>query len=187
MSRLRPNAGFTLIEVLVSMAVFSIFMSGASAFFSDNFRRSKDGEIVVKTNAKAQRLVNLLLYEMRMIGSGVPFSQANFAIGGSGLGNAPNPILTGATATLATVRLSEYGVVSVLEADFDPSSSLTLDLSNVDDVAIGDFIYVSNATTGGAEGLQGEVLSVVGTSVTIDTPTSPAQERRFLLALFYIV
>jgi len=138
--------------------------------YSLTTRRAYDEAIIGRTNEQARLALDLIGYDLRMAGAGVPLGQGGFAPGGAGLGDAPMPILTSSTATNIVMRLNETGRVGVLTSQFTPSmTSLTFQVHSSADIAAGDMVYLSNATAGGTLGLKGTVQSVSGNSVTLET------------------
>ena len=168
MARLNQQSGVTLIEMLVGMLIGSLVLSTAFAAFLDTTWRGMDLNTIAKTNERARAIVDLMVYDLRMMGSGMPLGQSGFVIGGTGMGTAPYPIFNTVTSTLLSFRMNEKGVSTVLSANNTPSSSaLTFSVLSSSNFSVGKTVYISNMPTGGSAGLMGTIASTTATTITL--------------------
>jgi Tfp pilus assembly protein PilW len=172
--------GETLVGMLVALLISSVVMAAAVSNFSDAWRRSSDLRMMAQTQTEARTLLDLLAYDFRMIGSGVPMGQAGFQIDATGLGTAPLPLLTSSTASSVVARLNENGTSSVLTANYTPSSSaLTFSVLSTAGFGVGDTIYLSNMTAGGTGGMQGVIQSLGTNSITLNSTYNATASTTF--------
>jgi type II secretory pathway pseudopilin PulG len=157
-----------LVGLLVSIALMSSLLAAAFSGFSDVSARTFDQEIKSRANQQARALIDLIAFDLRRLGQGMPLGQSGFAMGGAGLGDASLPVLLTSTTTQLSYRLNEKGFYTMLTANYTPSASaLTFSVQSLSDIEPGDTIYISDVTQGGTSGLKGVVTSASGTSVTI--------------------
>ena len=64
--------GFTLLEMLVSLGLMGLIFAGVLSFFMDTTRRARDAAIVAETQDQARSLGDLMSFELRMAGAGMP-------------------------------------------------------------------------------------------------------------------
>lgn len=156
------SAGFTLIEALVTLVLSAIIFVGLVKEYSDSIGRAHDQKIITATNLKSQSIVQMMGAELRILGNGVPFDQANFQIAEDTLSDmtVTDPIdLTSDNDTII-FRLNESGEVYLLTAVFDPASSLTINLTDVSGLEVNDPIYLSNSVVDKDDGLYGIITGV---------------------------
>lgn len=72
------------------------------------------------------------------------------------------------SASYIHFRLNEFGRGAIIDAAFDPISTSTISVTDGSIFAVGDTVYVTNMTTGGTDGLQGEIVSISGNSITLN-------------------
>lgn len=159
----RYERGFTILELIVTMLLSSIIFGGMMLQYSEVVSHSRDHQIRIETLVETQAIVQALATEIRMIGNGVPFDQANFEIGESTLidPSVTEPIVfASSTAARIDFRLNESGEVMLLTSDFDPTTSLEVFLTDVSMLAANDPIYISNGVVAGDDGFYGTIASV---------------------------
>lgn len=160
--------GFGILELFVSMGLFSLLVVAMFSGYANLVHRAYDEGIISRTNEQVRLALDLIGYDVRMAGAGMPLGQGGFAPGGVGLGNAPLPVLTTASASGIQIRLNETGRVTVLTAAFTPTSAnRSFNVYSAANLAVNDVIYISNATAGGSLGLKGTISAISGNSVTI--------------------
>lgn len=173
MRALRQNASITefgggLLEFFVSASIMLVAMLSMMSAFQATATHSGDEGIKMRTDNEARLLLDYMVYDARIAGSGMPLGQSNFAIGQAGLGNAPLPILLTSDANSLNLRLNEQGISTVLTTDFVPGvPGWNLSLLSTADFEAGDTLYLSDRTTGGTGGLAGIVHSVASPIVTL--------------------
>jgi type II secretory pathway pseudopilin PulG len=157
------ESGFTLMEMMVSLGVSFVVFAGLVQQYTSSAALSYDSSIRINTLLEAQALMQGMGLELRMVGNGVPFDQANFQIGEDTLTDptVTRPIdVTTATATNLTFRINETGDVYLLTQDFDPTASLVINLTSVSGLNVDDPIYISNSVVSGEDGFYGMVKAV---------------------------
>lgn len=165
----RDSRGFAMMEMLVSVGIVAIFLAGISSTLLATTRVFHDKNIVSKTQERARILLDLMAFDLRMTGAGVPFSQDDFQIGTGALGDAPLPVLTSADTDLVTLRFNERGMRTVLTSDFDPSAvGRTLDVVSSTGFTAGDTVYISNLSAGEEGGCRGLIVATSATTITLD-------------------
>ena len=171
--------GASLIELLVSMLVTVVISLAFIQGFLSLTKVSLDNEIVAQANEQARTILDYMGFDLRMTRAGIPFAQSGFQIGGTGLGDAPLPVLLDATSSHFHVRLNEKGVDTVLTADYTPTSTnLTISVFSTLDLFAGDNIYMSDLSMGGTSGMKAQIAAINGTHVTLRagyTATAAAQ------------
>lgn len=167
------QAGYTLVELLVSMMIGAVVLMGAVRQYFLSVEQARDNQIRTSTFLQAQALVQNIGFELRTLGNGVPFDQAHFQIGEASLSNptVTEPIdIAATTADQITFRVNETGDVFLLTANFYPSINRTAFLTDVTSLQAGDPIYISNSVVAGDDGLYGVIESVdtANSSITIE-------------------
>ncbi|MDC0357212.1 prepilin-type N-terminal cleavage/methylation domain-containing protein [Oligoflexia bacterium] len=160
---IQKEQGFTLSELLVTLLISTIVFAGLISQYSLSVHESYDQGVRISTVLQAQATLQMVGSELRMLGNGVPFDQANFQIGESTLADptVTEPIqVSSAAANTITFRINETGDVFLLMADFDPSASLVVSLTDVSSLDPNDPIYISNSVVSGEDGLYGVIDTV---------------------------
>ncbi len=164
------ESGFTIIEFLTVALLSSILLTAVVNSFTQLTRVSHDHEIKVIAQLQAQSVIDMLAPEIRMLGNGVPFHQANFLIAQQTLTNntVTQPIVvSGTTANQIKFRLNQTGETYILTADFNPISSSSVTLTSVSKIYVGDQVYITNATVGEDDGFWGTVAGISSAAKTI--------------------
>ncbi len=159
----RDERGSSLLEVLVSILVVGAIFGGLVGQYSSSVSASYDHSIRIAAQVQAQAVLQTIISELRVLGNGVPFDQANFQIDESTLSDpsVTEPIDISVTdGDHLAFRLNESGTVHLLTTDFDPTATLNISLTGVEGVEAGDEIYLTNSVVGGDEGLYATVASV---------------------------
>lgn len=165
---LRSERGETLLSALVSLGLVAAIFTATVASFLDSSRRSIDHESVTRAQEESKTLLDLIAFDLRMLGSGMPLGQDDFLIGDVGLGTSPLPVMVDASAGTISFRLNERGTSTVLTAEFDTTVTTSFSVFSDNDFSVGDTLYVSDMTVGGSAGLQGEVTAVGANVISID-------------------
>jgi len=168
MNRLREEKGETLVSLLVNLVIMGIVFTVAIGHFFESSRRAFDHEIITRTEEQARTLLDLMSFEIRMAGSGMPLGQSTFIANSGGMGDAPLPILPSSGNSRIELRLNEYGVSTVLMEDYSPAAgSLSFNVASAADFEPGDTIYLSNMPAARSDGLEGRVTGVSGNTINI--------------------
>ncbi len=161
--------GETLLGLLAGLTLGTVVLTAAVSNFMQASRMAKDHETINQAQTQANTLVDLMAFELRMIGSGMPIAQGNFQITDATLGTAVLPILLTATATQIPFRLNETGDIAVLTANYTPAvGSLQFAVNSIINFAVGNTVYLSDMTSTGNDGMQGTIASIVGTNITVE-------------------
>jgi hypothetical protein len=164
------ESGTSLVEALVSIGISSTVLLATSSLFSSTVKTNHDQSIRTETLVHAQAALQMIGNELKPLGNGVPFDQANFEIGENTLSDPliTYPIVTDSTdASQITFRLNETGEISLLTQAFNPAATTTIHLSDVSAYQANDPIYISNGVVSGDDGLYGKIQSVNSSSKTI--------------------
>lgn len=168
LSLVSSERGETLISALVSLALVTAIFSATVAGFLDSSKRSLDHESVTRAQEESKTLLDLMAFDLRMLGSGLPLGQDNFLIDDLTLGTASLPVMLDASASFVNFRLNERGTSTVLTADFDTTATNSFSVFSDSGFSVGDTIYVSDMPVGGSAGLQGVVTAVGSNVISID-------------------
>lgn len=171
-STIKDESGFTISEMLVSVLLSGIVLLTMTSQYASSVRLNHDQQIRSANTLQAQAILQTVGAEIRMIGNGVPFDQANFEIGENTLSDplVTEPIvLSTLTANHIQYRINETGEVYLLTADFNPAGSLVVSLTDVSALSVNDPIYISNGVVSGDDGFYGivEAVNSVAKTVTI--------------------
>jgi len=163
------QAGYTLIELMVALALSSLAIGGLFQQYTMSLRISADEQTRTFAAVRAQAVLESLGAELRVLGNGVPYDQSNFQIGESTLSDpsVTYPINLASNGDSIIFRLNETGDVHLLTSTFDPGATLTLSLTSATGLAVGDAVYLSTSVVGGDDGLAGTIAAVSGNSVTL--------------------
>lgn len=169
----RKHLGSSLVELLISVSVSSTVLLATSSLYSSTVKANHDQSIRTETLVHAQAALQMIGNELKPLGNGVPFDQANFEIGENTLTDplVSFPIEVATTdSSRISFRLNETGEISLLTQDFNPGTAATLFLTDVSAYQANDPIYISNGVVSGDDGLYGRVHSVnaAAKSITLD-------------------
>ncbi len=187
----KKNSGFTTLEFLVASALSLFVFAGLMTQFSTSSKFLTDLRNIGGSESTARSLLSILGNEIRQIGNGVPFEQPEFRIsdplhdetGAEILAPTvayPIDIAT-STASSITYRINEIGSVKFLAANFDPTSSLTISLVDVESLVVGDPIYISNGSLGEEDGFSGTISSIdtVAKTITLNSAYFRSENATF--------
>ncbi len=173
------ESGHTLVEMLVAMLIAVVVAGLSMGLISFTSTINSDNELIVKTEEKARSVLDMIIFDLRMAGAGMPLGQSDFTTEDSTLGNAPLPFYSDSTASSLHFRRNETGYSAMLTALFNPEDSLTVYLTSTADIVDGDTIYISDAIAGGHDGLRGTVNSVAADSITLDPDYVASADAQF--------
>jgi type II secretory pathway pseudopilin PulG len=172
----QASYGFTMIETMVALGMSAVVMYAITSLYLMVSTTTYDQKIQSATNLQVQALMQAIGSALRSLGNGVPFDQPRFDIGEEALVDltVTDPIsLDLTTANQVAFRLNETGDIYVLMSNFDPTLTSTVSLFSVDDLSVGDEIYINDSVVSGEDGLYGKIASInTGfKSVTLTTST----------------
>lgn len=160
------QSGFTLLELLVVMVIAGGLFSAAMSMFKSTVTGSHDNDMKTRVDEKARSTLDLIVFDLRMLGTGMPLGQADFSAEDADLGDAPLSFLPDSDTERLHFRMNESGKTVLLTAEFN-SSENDVYVTSTEDYSPGDTVYLSDAGAGGRDGLRGEVHSVSGDQVTL--------------------
>ena len=153
----------TMLESLTAIMISSSVLLATSSLFSSTVKANHDQKIKTETLVHAQAVLQMIGNELKPLGNGVPFDQANFEIGELTLSDPevsyPIDVSKSDNSQIA-FRLNETGEIALLTQDFDPAVSSTVYLTNVSSYQVNDPIYISNSVVAGDDGLYAKVQAV---------------------------
>lgn len=164
---MKNQRGDTLIGFMAAALITSIVLASAVTSLLSFSKNSENNKLISETNDRARTVIDLMSYELRFMGAGVPFQQTNFLMSNGMLGSAPFPILTTSTNTAITFRVNSRGRVGHLTGSFNPAIQNSFMILSNTGISAGDTVYLSDLAAGGSNGLQGTVQSAVGNMVTL--------------------
>jgi type II secretory pathway pseudopilin PulG len=183
LTKKNSELGTTLLESLTAIMISSSVLIGTVSLFSSTVKANHDQRIRTESLVHAQAVLQMVGNELKPLGNGVPFDQANFEIGELTLSNpdVSYPIDPASSdSSKIGFRLNESGDISLLTQDFDPISTTTVCVNDVSAYQANDPIYISNSVVGGIDGLYAKVQAVntgakcliLDGSTIIQSPTS---------------
>jgi hypothetical protein len=170
--------GESLLGILAALLISAIVLSSGTSFFINSLRHSTDIRSFTQAQITAGSFLDLMSFELRMLGSGMPLTQDDFGYDDPTVGELALPLLRSASPSRITFRMNETGTSAVLTDDFIPSSSghsLTVDSSI--GFNPGDTVYLSSFSTGGTQGLQGVIGSISENTIHLSSFTTTAGAR----------
>ena len=189
--------GFTLLEMIVSMGIAVFILLGSMSLFTESTTFYNDIVIREHSQDSSESILNMLGKEIRIIGNGVPFDQANFKIdslsqnemGVIDVTTIQHPItISGddaATTDYIKYKLNESGNSYFLIADFAPTTGGNpgvMQLTSTEGLFVGDRIFVNNSTINGDDGFTGTVASIdSSTQITLDEDWFRSENAVFLI------
>lgn len=166
---IRQRQGFSMPEMLVSVVLSSVLLATVAGEFLHSGRRTFDQSIATETEEEARALLDLLVYDVRLLGAGMPISQSDFSDIGTGIGEKALPILLSSDNDTLSIRLNEQGLHTVITTTFTPTTSTRdFDVLSPSGLAIDDTVYISDLYAGGSGGLVGIIQALTGNTVTLE-------------------
>lgn len=159
----RKEYAFTLVELLVTLVIVAAIFGGLLKQYTSSVQTARDQSIRIAVQAQAQAVTQSIISDLRTLGNGVPYDQANFQIGESTLADptVTEPLVVAqCTASKVAFRLNETGEVNLLRSDFNPAATTEVELTGVGGLDANDPIYISNSVVGGDDGLYGTIEEV---------------------------
>lgn len=175
LSAKRKSAGVTLLEVLVSLGISSVILTGIVVEFSSVTKFSRDLEVKAEVREILRSLLEMIATDIRNAGAGMPIGQTNFQVNTAGVGDIALPVLTTSTSSVLQLRLNETGRTTLSTALYDNTlMQKELNLLSSDGMNVNDVIDVSEMTSGGTGGMYAKVASVVNsTKITLSDVILP--------------
>ncbi|MDD2943243.1 MAG: prepilin-type N-terminal cleavage/methylation domain-containing protein [bacterium] len=164
----RAEFGYTLFELMVALSMSAILMSGVMSSYINMISVSADHEVVARIDENARTILEMVVFDLRMAGTGMPIGQDDFAIGDALIGEAPLPVLLDSTTDYLRFRLNETGFQTTNVFEFIPSEDLYLYLASTAGLKEGNILYVSDAAVDGHDGFRGQIRSIAGNTVRME-------------------
>ena len=140
---LNSESGFTLVELMVTLLVSSVVILGVLSTYTYTVSIAFDKKIRLVAKLQADAVLQTVGSELKSLGNGVPFDQANFQIGENTLSDitVTYPLLIASSdANTLNFRINESGRTFILTSDFDPSLTSVILLTDVQGLAAGEII-----------------------------------------------
>ena len=183
---LNSESGFTLVELMVTLLVSSVVILGVLSTYTYTVSIAFDKKIRLVAKLQADAVLQTVGSELKSLGNGVPFDQANFQIGENTLSDItvtyPLLIANSDTNTI-NFRINESGRTFILTSDFDPSLTSVILLTDVQGLAAGEIIYITNSVVDGDDGFYGTIDSVntSAKSITINNTYHASPDSSFAI------
>ena len=161
------EAGETLLTLVVSVGLATVVFAATVSSFLDAARHGFDQEIRLRALEEAGAVLDLMAFDLRMLGSGMPLGQPDFRIDDATLQPASYPLLPESNATSIAFRMNEWGTTTLLTADFNPAATSLVNVFSSTGFQAGNTVYINNATTGGTAGFAGTISSIAGNQLTV--------------------
>jgi Tfp pilus assembly protein PilW len=176
----RTESGSILLDAFMGLFLGSIVLGTALSSFSNMWSRSTELRLKAELYSEARLLLDMLAFDVRMSGAGMPLGQPDFVSTNAAIGEAALPILSDLSSTNITLRLNELGVSTLLTQPFSPDDgSRSVTVASTAGFSLGDTIYISSMTSGGTSGLRGTIASISGTTIILANTVTPSQGAQF--------
>ena len=166
--------GLTIVEVLMSLAISMAIFAAVSYQFAYISRTNRDSQIKVVADRQARTLVNLIGFDIRFTGNGIPFDQPDFEIleghaalsSNAGMTDASDVIEPIKLSTIdddnITLRINESGTMYMITTGggITPASDLSMTLASAEGIEEDDMLYITNGSVANNDGFYGVVDSV---------------------------
>lgn len=168
MTKRSPQSGSILLDALISLLLGAVVIGSAAASFSNVWARSTELRMKAQVHTEARLLLDMLAFDLRMAGTGLPLGQTAFTSTLASLGQQELPIAVGANGSTFTVQLNELGTSTVVASSFAPSASnRIIQTTSTTGFAVGDTIYLSDMPSRGTNGLRGTIEAITPSSIRI--------------------
>jgi len=175
--RRSAQAGFTLVELMISLVLFSFVIAGVLAVAVAMAAGFREQKITIGAESSARAVMEFMAEAVRGASPAVP-TGAVTAIAGTPSGDIENlddpACARGAIAITndnvgpdeLTIVFAYGSVVTSSTSLFDPSAPASIDVVDATGLAAGDMILVTNYVNGHLA----KIASVAGTTLTLDSP-----------------
>ena len=191
----RRDAGFTLIEMMIAIAIVAFVIAAASTFFVMSVQQYKVQTKIIETNLEGILGLELLRRDMECLGFGLPWNNLSSYTEKSGNGSSlndspPNPPRSVVSIDLATftVNNSDYLVIKSASVGMDNAAGKWTTLRNLggvgvtrswvptsENLAAGDYVIV--LSVGSADSDRRSVVSS-GSTFAVATGSFPVDNRK---------
>jgi prepilin-type N-terminal cleavage/methylation domain-containing protein len=163
--RLKDDRGFTVLEILVSVAVGTIVLLGLYALLQTGQNTTSRGEQKLDLQQAARAGLDTMVRDLRMAGSGLPnpHDYTN-----------PDAAFTAATSNSVSFRIDPQSANTVLTANASPGTTV-ISLDSTTSFTAGGTIYIFGNDGGSPPVNNWEtrvISSKTGTSLTLDAGLS---------------
>jgi prepilin-type N-terminal cleavage/methylation domain-containing protein len=175
--RRRRERGFTLIELMVALVLFSLVIAGMMAVAVSMITGFRDQEITIATEGATRSTVDFLADAVRNTSPGVPqfdnlvaLHAATCPTGAIAIvANAANPAPLTHTSDKLTVTYASGGVVTTATSAFAGTSGATVNVVDATQLAANDYVIFTDFNTGHLVHVSASSGTAPGT-ITITTP-----------------
>ncbi len=180
MIRRNSQSGSILLDAFASLLLGAVVIGSAAASFSNMWARSTELRLKSQVQTEARLLLDMLAFDLRMAGSGLPLGQTNFSTALASTGEEELAIRSGASGSSVTVQLNELGTSAVLTSSFTPSAaSRTIQTTTTTGFMVGDTVYISDLPSRGANALRATIEALTLSSITIAPSYTPTNSPSF--------
>jgi prepilin-type N-terminal cleavage/methylation domain-containing protein len=164
-ARVARQRGFTLIELMVSLVIFSFAIAGVLAVAVSMTRAYREQRLAIATENAARAPLDYIVDAVRQASPGVTSGTIKDANDCSFNGNALSFVDSETAPDELTVVYASGGVVTTTHSAFtNASTSITIPAAHLDQFATDDYVIVSNQT----EGTLVKVTGVTGSALTVN-------------------
>ena len=126
------------------MLIFSVLLTGVLMEFFNTTDRAFDNKLKAETQEQARVILDIIAFDLRMAGSGMPLGQPDFSPTDPTYGAAALPVYLDCTGNYLHFRMSERGEYTATSADYTPSGTdLDFDVAGTGIFEVGDILYIS--------------------------------------------
>ena len=151
------QGGIGLLEILVGLALSSVILLMTGITFLSGSRSTVDLQTRNKTLEKAQSIMDMISFDLRLAGSGMPIGQELFTIGDTTLLDRPLVVLSSSNASQLILRINETGRSTHLTSAFDPTTDNEIEVADLSLFSDADEFYICDFVVGGTSGFYSNI------------------------------
>jgi|GEM_PF-2871877 len=165
--------GESILSTYVALLIMGIILSAGTSLFTNSLKHSADIRALTQAQIAATNILDMMSFEMRMMGSGMPLTQSSFSYDNVAIRERALPILLSASNSSITFRLNEAGSSALLTSDASPSgTTMTVNLDSSEAFNLGDTVYISSFSVGGTHALRGVISQKNGNTISLSSVTA---------------
>jgi prepilin-type N-terminal cleavage/methylation domain-containing protein len=167
----RTQRGFTLVELMVSLVIFSVAIAGVLAVAVSMTRAYREQRRIIATENSARAPVDFIVDALRGASPGVSTGTIKDAEDCTFTAGAISFVDSTSGPDTLEIVYASGGVVSTTHSVFDASStSITIPAAHLDQFAVGDYVLVTDTN----QGTLVKVTSVSSTALGVNPTCSAA-------------
>ena len=152
--RRRSQRGFTLIELMVSLVLFALVVTGLMAVAVSMITGYRDQEVTISTETATRSTIDFLTNALHNASPGVPtftnlgsLDASTCPVGAIAIeSNQVTPLAN--TSDKLTVTFASGGVVTTSSTTWNGGNGSTMDVVDATQIASGDYVVVTNFDVG---------------------------------------